>query len=267
MTSRLRICGILMLICVAASCSRVPKHILSEKKMRTVLYDMQMAEALVETKNESFATGDLRQDVYDAVFVKHNITQAEYDSSLMWYGKNMDVYMSIYKLVLRDVNKNIELLGDIKPDPLSGEVSAKDSVDIWIYNRSFPFKPKQIFNTLTFDIAPKVPYSSGSSYVFGISVWGMSPDFKHKPKIHLSAVMADTIISVNKEITGDGYYEAVVKTIETKQVKRVYGYITVNNAEASYHRIYLDDINLMKYNFDSKAITAPQDSLEMKSEE
>ena len=267
MTSRLRICGILMLICVVASCSRVPKNIISEKKMRTVLYDMQIAEALVETKNESFGTSDSRQAVYDAVFAKHNITQVEYDSSLIWYGKNMDLYMNLYKLVLRDVNKSIELLGDIKPDPLSGDASAKDSIDIWIYNRSFSFKPERGFNSLTFDIAPKIPYSSGSSYVLGVTVWGISPNMKHNPKIHISAIQADTIISVNKEITSDGYYEAVVKTVAAKQVIKVYGYITVNNTDASYHRIYLDDINLMKYNYGSKAITAPQDSLEMKSEE
>ena len=260
MTSRLRICGILMLICVAASCSRVPKQIISEKKMRAVLYDMQVAEALVETKNETYGTHDDRQIVYNSVFAKHNITQSEYDSSLVWYGKNMDLYMRIYKLVLKDVNENIADLGDIKPDPLSGDVSAKDSIDIWIYNRSHTFMPDRVFNSLTFDIAPQVPYSSGSSYVFGVLVWGVSPDFKHKPKIHLSAVMADTIISVNKDITGDGYYEAIVKTIATKQIIRVYGYITINNAQSSYHRIYLDDINLMKYNYGSKALTAPQDS-------
>ena len=261
MTSRLRIYGILMLICVAASCSRVPKHIISEKKLRAVLYDMQIAEALVETKNEQFRTNDERQVVYNSVFAKHNISQALYDSSLVWYGKNMDLYMRIYKLVLKDVNEKITALGDIKPDPISGDISAKDSVDIWIYNRNYTFSPVHVFNTLTFDIAPQTPYSSGSSYVLGVSVWGISPDFKHKPKIHLSAVMADTIISVNKDITADGYYETVVKTIATKQIRRVYGYITLNNAEAAYHRIYLDDINLMKYNYGSKALTAPQDSV------
>ena len=231
--------------------------------MRTVLYDMQMAEGLVEIKNESYGTNDSRQAVYDAVFFKHNITQAEFDSTLIWYGKNMDLYMSVYKLVLRDVNKSIEILGDIKPNPLSGDISAKDSVDVWIYNRSFIFNPEHLFNTLAFDIEPKMPYSSGSSYVLGMSVWGISPDLKYKPKLHISAVHSDTIISLYKEINGDGYYEAILRTIATKQVIRVYGYITANTTD----RIYLDNISLMKYNYGSKALTAPQDPSEMKSEE
>ena len=255
--NQLRIYSIIMLICVVASCSRVPKHILSEKKMRTILYDMQVAEALVETNSETYGTSDKRQAVYNGVFLKHNITQAEYDSSLIWYGQHMDLYMRIYKLVLKDVNESIAALGDIKPDPLSGDVSAKDSVDIWLYSRSHIFKPERAFNTLIFDIAPQKPYSSGSSYVFGMSVWGVSAHLKHKPRIHLSAVHADTIIFINEEITGDGYNEAVLRTIATKQVKRVYGYIQVNDINASYHRIYLDNIQLMKYNYGSKALTAP----------
>ena len=258
MTSELRIYGILILVCLAASCSRVPKHIISEKQMRVVLYDMQLAEAFVETNNESYRTSDERLSVYDAVFAKHNITQAEYDSSLIWYGKNMDIYMSVYNMVLKDVNESIAALGDIKPNPLSGDISAKDSVDVWIYNRSYTFKPERVFNALTFDIAPETPYSSGSSYVLSLSAWGIPAGLKNKPRISISAVHTDTIISVNKEIAEDGLHEIVLRTVATKRVARVYGHIMVNDAEGLYHRIYLDDIRLMKYNYGSKALTAPQ---------
>ena len=259
MKSRFRIYGVLLILCAVASCSRVPKHILSEKKFRSVLYDMLIAEAIVETQNINYRTDNEKQVVFDAVFAKHRITEAEYDSTLIWYGKNMDLYMAIYRLVLRDVNASIASLGEIKPNPLSGDFSARDSIDIWIFHRNSIIKPERAFNTLTFDIAPEIPYSSGSSYVFGLSIWGIPPGLKHKPKIHISAVQADTIISVNQEITGDGYYETVVRTVATKQILRVYGYILMNETEASYHRIYLNDIRLMKYNYDSKALTAPQD--------
>jgi hypothetical protein len=261
MTNRLHIYGVLLFICIAGSCSKVPKHIIPEKEMRAVLYDMQIAEAIVETNYESYKTNDERQTVYDAVFAKHHITQAEYDSSLVWYGENMDLYMRIYKLVLKDINEHMASMGEIKPSPLSGDISAKDSVDVWIYNRSFTFGPGRTgrtFYTLTFDIEPQKPYSSGSLYVFGLSVWGVPPNLKHKPKIRINAVHSDTIISVNKDITGDGYCETVLRTVATKQVKRVYGYIMVNDTEASYHHIYIDDIRLMKYNYGSNALTAPK---------
>ena len=248
MTIKWRICCIITLICMAASCSRVPKHILSERKMRVVLYDMLLAEAMVDVKNESFPTNADRQMVYDAVFSKHRITQAVYDSSLIWYGKHMDLYMSIYKLVLKDVNENYNALGAINSNMLSGDMSLQDSIDIWISKRSEIFKPELTFNTVTFDISPESPYPAGSSYIFELSVWGLPPDMKQKPVIHLCAVQADTITSIRQEITGDGYNEAILKTATGKEVRRIYGYIILNDVHVPYHRIYLNDIRLMKYN-------------------
>lgn len=258
MTNRIHIFCILAFISMIASCSRVPKHIISERKMREVLYDMLIAEAMVETMPDSFPTNTDREVVFEAVFRKHQLTQANYDSSLIWYGKHMDLYMGIFKLVLRDVNAELSALGEIKPSPLSGDVSEQDSVDIWVYPRIEVFKPERVFNTLTFDIEPETPYSSGSSYVLGVSVWGILPDRQHKLFMHLSAVHADTVIFVNKDITEDGYVEAVLRTVATKQVQRVYGYIFFNDVEASYDRIFLSDIRLMKYNYGSSALTAPQ---------
>ena len=250
MTNRFHIFSFITLICIAASCSRVPKHIISERKMRVVLYDMLIAEAMVETMPTYYSTSDEKQTIYDAVFAKHKISQAEYDSTLMWYGKNMDLYMAIYKLVLKDIDKSIAALGDIKPNPISGDLSGYDSIDIWIFKRYDVFKPWQVFNTLLFDILPQQPYSPGSSYVFGLSVWGIPSVLKYKPKIHISAVQADTIISTTKEISGDGYHEAIIRTLSTTNVTRIYGYILMNEAEATYHRIYLNDIRLMKYKND-----------------
>jgi hypothetical protein len=233
---------------MAASCSRVPKHILSERKMRVILYDMLLAEAIVEVKNESFPSSTERQTVYDAVFAKHQISQADYDSALIWYGKHMDLYMAVYKLVLKDVNAAIAALGDVNPNPITGDASEQDSIDIWIFKRSEAFNPNRVFNTLTFDIMPQNPYPSGSSYVLGVSVWGISRSLKNKPVIHLNAVQADTIISISKEITGDGYYEASVGTLADKVVSRIYGYILLHDIDVAVHRIYLNDIRLMKYN-------------------
>jgi hypothetical protein len=217
---------------------------------------MHIAEAMIETKYDDYRTSDERERVYNGVFAKHNISQAKYDSSLIWYGKNMDFFMRIYKLVTIDVNESILKLGNIKPNPLSGEMSNRDSIDIWIYNTYYAINDRQAFQTLTFDIEQEKPYSRGSSYVMGLTVWGLSPE--SKLRLGLRAEQKDTIIYVHQDITSDGYYEAVIKTDTTKQVPRIYGYIRMIETDTLYHQIYLNDIHLMKYNHGSKALTAPK---------
>ena len=71
----------------------------------------------------------------------------------------------------------------------------------------------------------------------------------YKPEIRISADQGDTIVTVNDKVLRDGYHETVLKTVPTKQVKRVYGYIFMNNADSSYYKVYLDSLNLMKYNY------------------
>ena len=247
----------LIIICLSVSCSRVPKDVISEKKMRKVLYDMQMAEAMVSVEFEQYRTTDAKQKLYDAVFDKYGITQAQYDSSLIWYGENMDLYMSIYNLVLKDIQKNIDLLGDVRQDPLSGEASAKDTLDIWIQNNSFVFTHGASFAQLDFNIKPQIPYSQGSIYKLSFNIWGVLPSMRDKPSVKLSVVQGDTILNVNREIPTDGYQETTLKTLDARQVNRIFGYVFINNAE-KFHRIYLDDIQLMKYNKPLQADTAVQ---------
>jgi hypothetical protein len=229
--------------------------------MRQVLFDMQLAEAIVETSSGDFRLTDDRQALYDAVFRKHNISQAQFDSALVWYGKNLDLYMQVYKLVLKDVNAAINNLGDIKPNPLSGEVSARDSIDVWISQRNFYFAPEH-HNLLTFNIQPKLPYSTGSAYVLSFNVWGINNGMNHLPKIALHAEQNDTIVSVFKDVTADGSYDVLLQSVNTKQVKRVFGFMLLNSDDdAALNRIYLDNIKLMKYNYGSKAIKLTADSL------
>lgn len=113
-----------------AACSKVPDGILSEKKMQGVLTDMLLAEAMVNVDYNTYKSDTMKLALYESVFRKHDITQAVYDSSLVWYGRNLDIYMEVYNRVLADLNKRINNLGDVQAD--AAPVSNRDSVDIWL---------------------------------------------------------------------------------------------------------------------------------------
>ena len=246
-----RIFFFISLFCVVVSCNRVPKQIISERKMRVVLYDMLLAEAIVDKTPELYRTTDDKMIVYNAVFKKHKITQIEYDSSLIWYGKHTDLYMGVYRLVLKDYNANMAAMRDVKPVAISGDAFDGDSLDIWIYNRNEVFSPTRFFNAMIFDINPQDPYPQGNTYTLALSVWGIPYNFNDKLKINISAVHADTTISVHKEVIGDGYYETKIGTIDSLDVERIYGYIYLNEVDAAYYRIYLNNIRLIKNKSDS----------------
>lgn len=229
------------------ACSKVPDGILSEKKMQAVQLDMQLAEAMINLNSKEFSDDARKEALYQSIFRKYEITQAEYDSSLVWYGRHLDIYMKVYDRVLADLNRRQLALGDVQA--LAAPVSKQDSVDIWPRRTSLRLTPGALFNGVTFDIKPETNYSSGSSFVLGMTVWGMNKGLVGKPEIRISADQGDTIVTVNDRILHDGYHETVLKTVATKQIKRVYGYIFMNNAGSSYYKVYLDSLNLVKYNY------------------
>ena len=102
---------VLLLGALLAGCSKVPDGILSEKKMQAVQTDMQLAEAMISLDNKGFPDNAHKEALYQSIFRKYKITQAEYDSSLVWYGRNLDIYMKVYDRVLADLNNRQKALG------------------------------------------------------------------------------------------------------------------------------------------------------------
>lgn len=236
-----------------ATCSRTPKGVVSEKKMRYILVDMHLAEAMINTNPQDYRTNEAKKELYQTVFEKYNLTEAQYDSSLIWYGKNLDLYMRIYNLALADVKKQVEAMGDVKPEAVS---SNQDSVDIWMYRKYYEFSPHALSNTILFDFKPAQEYASGSAFILGFQVWGLTPQMKTPIELHFRAAQSDTTIMVKKTIHTNGYHELLLETLPTKKVKRVYGYIRLNDRKLSvpYHKIYLDDIRLTRFNYGSAYI-------------
>lgn len=234
----------LLVIAGLAACSKMPKGILSEKMMQQVQTDMMVAEAMV---NNSYYNDTMKLALYQGVFRKYNVTQAQYDSSLVWYGRNLDIYMKMYNRMIVDLDKRIAALGDVQAD--AGPASNRDSLDIWPRRNMFIMEPRSLFNGVAFDIKPEANYSSGSSFVLGVRFWGLKKDVKFKPELRLSAVQRDTIITISKEIGQDGYYEAVLRTMPTRQIQRVFGTIRFENMDSAYHKVYVDSLSLMKYNY------------------
>lgn len=257
---RLTLCGPLWLIlfCLAA-CSKVPDGILSEKEMQRVVKDMMIAQSMTSGDSKSYPNNETKLALYEGVFRKYGITRAQYDSSLVWYGRNLDIYMKVYERVLADLDKDIKALGDVQAD--AGPVSNRDSVNIWPRRPYLILHPEGLFNGVVFDSRPETSYSSGSIFALGMQVWGLPKGMRHLPEIRLSADQGDTTITVNERIGRDGYHEIWLKTLPTKRVKRVYGYIRLDNSASDYAKIYIDSLSLIKYNYGSDLLKQGADSL------
>jgi hypothetical protein len=91
----------LFLSILFTACGTKPGNVLSDKKMEEVLYDLYMAEVIMEANPTVFTNDSVRkQDMLNSVFKKHKISEQEFDSTMSWYAANLDRYFRINDKVI-----------------------------------------------------------------------------------------------------------------------------------------------------------------------
>lgn len=117
---------IIWLLCVLMLLSACrPKGILTSHQMRSVLYDLHRAEAVLQVAGYNFGHDEALAKYYQSVLDEHGITQAQFDSSLVWYTDHPQIFNKIYpKIVSRCEQEDAvwtewehqQLEGKAKPD-------------------------------------------------------------------------------------------------------------------------------------------------------
>lgn len=137
------------------ACNRVPGDIIDTKTMELLLIDIHKAEAYMEN-NKYLANNKMAQDsVKNSIFAKHNVTSAEFDTSVVWYGANLEMYIEVYDKViqkLQEENNSLLALMNNQKDMFIGMTRSGDTVNIWNRNSHYIFEGKLNNNLLTFTV-------------------------------------------------------------------------------------------------------------------
>ncbi len=62
-----------------------PRGVLSSRELQSVLYDLHRTEAIIQAIGYNYGHDEEVGKYYYVVLAKHGITQAQFDSSMVWY--------------------------------------------------------------------------------------------------------------------------------------------------------------------------------------
>lgn len=112
---------------VFSSCSSKPKNVLPEDKMVSLLADMELAEAYASSTMNSGNVNIDKQKLARGVLLSHGVTKEELDSTLAWYGRNLDDYSALFEKVDKEIlAKQKKILSQNKTELPTGE-----TLDLW----------------------------------------------------------------------------------------------------------------------------------------
>ena len=87
MSSVKRILGTgIFFVLIFTACEQIPSHIIAPEQMETLLIDIHKAEAISDNLTQ-YASDREKERLRQSVFDRHHVTQAQFDTSLVWYCK------------------------------------------------------------------------------------------------------------------------------------------------------------------------------------
>lgn len=200
------------------SCGRRPSSVLSEDEMMELLYDIRLAQAIY-SNNENFQSDSSKDLLVSGVFDKHNITQAVFDSSLVWYADNIDIYRTIND----SVSNRLRIAGELvsqQRNVFNANFSKRNGI---IPTLSFL---NQYTPTFRFDIDSTALKPIVSSFILKYDVLGINAQQKVKAALFFS--YKDTIVRKEMELTNDKGYTFTKPNLPDSLLKRISGYVHVD---------------------------------------
>lgn len=100
------VAGVLLMVILMAGCR--PKGVLSSRQMRNVLYDLHRTEAILQYAGYNYGHNEAVSKYYYEVLERHGVTQAQFDSSLVWYTDHPELFNKLYPKVIARFDEEIE---------------------------------------------------------------------------------------------------------------------------------------------------------------
>lgn len=243
-----------------SACHSLPEDVLSEGEMVDLLVDVYKGEAIVEANGRAYRDDSSKAVIKQSIFAKHGVTQAQYDSSMVYYSHHSSEYIDIYDEViarLEDEEYRLKHAGAsavrsasqrkvVRTYPSSG-----DSADIWDKEQVYTFQHQYGTSVLRFDYITKADDRKGDRYRFSFRLYNATSPVTAWLGVDYPDGSASYVYR-NKAAEGENSIE--LQADSTKRIRRVYGYITAS--PATREAIFVDSIMLLRTRLDSIAYSS-----------
>jgi hypothetical protein len=242
---------ILIFILLIGGCrEKRPEEVLSETQMEKLLYDYHVAKAISEDLpyNDNYK----KQLYVDYVFEKHKVTEAIFDSSMVWYTRHTEVLAKIYEKInkrFKNQQEKIDRLIDLRSG--KSKMSAiGDSVDIWTGQRVSFLTGYPLNNKITFLFLSDKNFEKRDSLLWQAHYRFFDSKPADSAMLALMSLQIvydnDSVVSMVKKVLISGKERIGLKS-DTHNIKELRGFIYFPKKDTLERKLLLDSLALMRY--------------------
>ncbi len=238
----------LLTLVVLSSCKEIPEGVIKPDKMEEVLYDMHVAESVVEEDPTKFRDKDKKREILAGVYAENNITKAQFDTSLVYYSKNLETYLKIYEKVSKRLGMEKDsLIEELHAYELSLLSPIGDSVDVWKLDPQFILGDMDIY-TKRFVLMGDSNYRANDKLI-----WSMNPlNIDSVNPLYFTIayeVKIGELVQHDTVLYAPGVYNYEMQVPQLTNHSKLMGAMTVLNVDSAEmgELFFIDDISFMRY--------------------
>jgi hypothetical protein len=160
----------LLTILVIGCKPTVPSEYIQPGDLEDILYDYHVSQAMARDKGaDDHGDAEYKQNAYfQAVLKKYDVTEAVFDSSLIYYYSHADRLKEIYTRVAERLNDDAKELGASVGDinRYSQYSETGDTANIWKNETDVLLIPKPTANRFDIHVEADTSFYQGDSFMF-----------------------------------------------------------------------------------------------------
>ena len=203
------IINIIMCVVLLSACKpQVPKEYIQPDDMEDILYDYFVSQGVAMIDPQTQGGSDFKREAFfESVLRKHDVTRADFDSSLVYYYTRADRFIKICKNVQDRLGEDALGYGASASEVERFQEVALtgDTANIWNAERSKLMMPYAPENHLQFKVPTDTAFRKGDSFMLSFNSDFIYLSGSRDAVAYLAVRYAnDSIVSVNSHFSSNG---------------------------------------------------------------
>lgn len=251
------IVGATVLVLLSACTPQVPSKYLQPNEMEDLMYDYYLSQGI---SNSRAGSSDYnRRYNLQTVLKKYGLTNAEFDSTLVYYYNHMELMDGIYSNIQKRLgDKALELgASEGEVERFTVRSASGDTTDVWEGKRQLMLLPIPPYHIVQFSQKADTSYYKGDSFLFTFGNHFLVHSGSRNATAYLAITYEnDSVVVATTPVSVSGGSTLRISSCDLR-AKRLDGYIymprrekTDNESESSI--LLLNHIQLMRFHHRKK---------------
>lgn len=246
---------VLLVIAVIGCTPSVPSEYIQPGELEDILYDYHVAKAMAdEVPSGTGHNNDYNKNAYFlAVLKKHGVSEAVFDSSLVYYYSHANRLKNIYDDVIERLNDEAKALGASVGDinKYSAYSTTGDTANVWQNETDLLLMPYPTMNHYDIYVQADTSYYKGDTFMFQFMTDFLFQSGSRDATVCLVArYEGDSITQSTSHISIDGQAQIRIPQNREGKLKELKGFIYLNNHDNNKdtrRMLFISQIQLIRF--------------------